>query len=166
MQRWYVVQAQPNGEERAIVNLERQGFESYLPRITKRRRQARRVQMVRRPLFPRYLFVHLDISAQRWRPILSTFGVSTLIRLGNDPTPVPDGMVEALQDRERDGSLIEVPATARFKEGQEVEVREGPFSDLIGRFVRMADQERIVVLLNTLGRQVQTTLPADYVSAR
>ena len=35
---------------------------------------------------------------------------------------------------------------------------EGPFTDLIGRFAGAADNDRVFVLLELLGRQVRTTL--------
>ena len=63
--RWYVVQTQVNGEVKAAQNLLRQGFEIYLPRYLKRRRHARKVDFAAKPLFPRYLFVAIDVAAQR-----------------------------------------------------------------------------------------------------
>ena len=45
-QRWFVVQSQPNAEMKAVSHLARQGFAAYLPRYKKRRRHARRVEMV------------------------------------------------------------------------------------------------------------------------
>jgi len=63
--RWYVVHTQPNGEGRADLNLCRQGFATYLPRYARRRRHARRQEVVKRPLFPRYLFVGLDLARDR-----------------------------------------------------------------------------------------------------
>lgn len=67
--RWYVVQTQVNGEARAAQNLMRQGFEIYLPRYLKRRRHARKIDLTAKPLFPRYMFVAVDVATQRWRSI-------------------------------------------------------------------------------------------------
>ena len=77
--RWYVVQSHPHAELRAVAHLQRQGFETYLPRYRKRRRHARRIETVEAPLFPRYLFVSIDLATQRWRAIHSTIGVSHLV---------------------------------------------------------------------------------------
>src|SRR5579859_6929063 len=97
---WYVVQTQANGEFRAAENLRRQGFDVYLPRYLKRRRHARKVDFTAKPLFPRYLFVAIDIAAQRWRAIQSTFGVTSLISNGVDPAVLSDGIVNGLKARE------------------------------------------------------------------
>jgi transcriptional antiterminator RfaH len=64
-ERWYVVHAQPNAEAKVVSHLRNQGFRPYLPRYRKRRRHARRVEDVAAPLFPRYLFVSLDVEAER-----------------------------------------------------------------------------------------------------
>ena len=68
---WYVVHTQPHAEDKAIFNLRRQGFETYLPKYLRTRRHARRTEQVARPLFPRYLFVALDLAVQPWRAIQS-----------------------------------------------------------------------------------------------
>src|SRR4051794_22258157 len=97
---WYVVQAQVNGEAKAAQNLKRQGYDVYLPRYLRRRRHARKVDFVVRPLFPRYMFVAVDLATQRWRSIQSTFGVSRLVCNGEDPATVPSCVVGAIKARE------------------------------------------------------------------
>ena len=71
---WYAVQTHPHSEAKAASHLERQGYTIYLPRYLKRRRHARKVEMIAAPLFPRYLFVAVDLETQRWRAIHSTSG--------------------------------------------------------------------------------------------
>ena len=59
---WYVVQTQVNSEARAEQNLLRQGYEVYLPRYLKRRRHARKVDLMAKPLFPRYMLSTEDMG--------------------------------------------------------------------------------------------------------
>ena len=61
---------------------------TYLPRYLKRRRHARRIDIVAAPLFPRYLFRRNRHGVQRWRSIYSTVGVSRLVCNGDYPAPV------------------------------------------------------------------------------
>ena len=63
MMNWYVVYAQAQKELVAHQNLIKQGFAAYLPRYRKNCRHARRTYTVMAPLFPRYLFVHMDLPA-------------------------------------------------------------------------------------------------------
>src|SRR5262249_2851497 len=77
--RWFVAHTHPHAEGKATAHLNRQGFEIYFPRYLKRRRHARRIESITAPLFPRYLFVAIDVNVQRWRSIYSTVGVSRLV---------------------------------------------------------------------------------------
>src|ERR1700722_9013872 len=89
-ERWYLVHTLPRSEERARLHLEEgQGFRTHLPQILKTVRHARKLRMVRAPLFPRYLFVILDLGRDRWLSVRSTFGVSNLFTCEDRPIPVP-----------------------------------------------------------------------------
>src|SRR5215472_13998046 len=96
---WYAVLTRPQAESAALANLLRQGYEAYLPRCRVRVSHARRRQIVLRPLFPRYLFAGIDRTSMRWRPILSTFGVTDVVRCGDEPAPVPIEVVSAIEER-------------------------------------------------------------------
>jgi transcriptional antiterminator RfaH len=163
--RWYVVQTQVNGEAKAAENLLRQGYEVYLPRYLKRRRHARKVDFTAKPLFPRYMFVAIDIATQRWRSIQSTFGVARLVTNGDDPATVPEGVVHALRAREDDKGFIRLDSKPTFAPGDKVRVLAGAFMDSSGLFSGLADHDRVSILLDMLGRKVRVLLDADMVAA-
>lgn len=165
MRHWHVVQTQPNAEARALANLRRQGYEAYLPRFRKWRRHARKAQVVAAPLFPRYLFVRLDAARERWRAVLSTFGVSTLICRGGMPAPVPEGIVEAIMAREDSQEFVDLTRQAAFKPGDAVRVVAGPFADCIAQFQGLSASERVVLLLDILGRKLRIEVGRDSVTA-
>ena len=163
--RWYVVQTQINGETKAAQNLLRQGYEIYLPRYMKRRRHARKVDFVAKPLFPRYMFVAIDMATQRWRSIQSTSGVSRLVTHGDEPAAVPEGVVRALKVREDAKGFIKPNIAPAFAPGDKLRVLGGAFTDSSGLFNGMADHDRVFILLEMLGRQVRVVLDADLVAA-
>jgi transcriptional antiterminator RfaH len=154
-QRWYVVHTQPNGEGRADLNLRRQGFATYLPRYARRRRHARRQEMVKRPLFPRYLFVGLDLARDRWRAVHSTFGVDRLVLAGEEPLPVPDDVIDAIRACEDDDGLVALGLPAGIGPGSRVRLVDGIFADAKGVLERIADDRRVAILLELLGREVR-----------
>lgn len=162
--RWYVVQTQVNGESKAAQNLIRQGFEIYLPRYLKRRRHARKVDFTAKPLFPRYMFVSIDVATQRWRSIQSTFGVSHLVSNGDDPATVPAGVVHALKAREDTKGFIQMDARPVFAPGDKVRVLAGAFMDNAGLFNGLADHDRVSILLDMLGRKVRVLLDVNMVA--
>jgi transcriptional antiterminator RfaH len=163
--RWYVVQTQANAENKAVAHLGRQGFTTYLPRYLKRRRHARRVDMVAAPLFPRYLFVKMDTGIQRWRSIYSTIGVSRLVCNGDCPVPVSDAVINALQGRENTSGYVEFDDRPKFGAGDKVRILEGAFYDCLGIYAGMPDRERVEILLDLLGRKVRVLLGAEAIAA-
>jgi len=163
--RWFVVQTQVNGEAKAAQNLKQQGYDVYLPRYLKRRRHARKVDFTAKPLFPRYMFVAIDMATQRWRSIQSTFGVSRLVCNGDEPSAVPEGVVDALKQREDEKGFVRMDLKPSFAVGDKVRVLAGAFMDNAGLFHGMADHDRVSILLDMLGRKVRVLLDADMVVA-
>ena len=163
--RWYVVQTHPHAENKAAAHLGRQGFATYLPCYLKRRRHARRVDVVSAPLFPRYLFIKIDTTIQRWRSIYSTVGVSRLVCIGDAPAPVPDQVVTMLKDREDPSGFIRLDHWPLFRVGDKIRVLKGVFCDCLGLYDGMSDRDRVAILLNLLGREVRVLLDAEAVAA-
>jgi transcriptional antiterminator RfaH len=158
MKRWYAVNTQPSREERADENLRRQGFESWLPRFRRMRKHARRVDHVLAPLFPGYLFVRLDRDIERWRSINGTFGVIRLLCNGEVPLAVPDGLVEEIMRRRDECGLVVLPPRC-VAVGNTVKVALGGFAELEGLVEEMPRRDRVLLLLNLLGRQVRASVP-------
>ena len=163
--QWYVVQTQANAEHKAVAHLAHQGFRTYLPRYLKRRRHARRVDSVAAPLFPRYLFIEIDMAVQRWRSIYSTVGVSRLVCNGEHPAPVPQRIVDELMSRQNESGFIQLDCLSRFRIGDKIRVLEGAFYDCRGIYNGMSDHERVGILLDLLGRKVRVLLSAEAIAA-
>ena len=156
---WFVVQTHARAEDKATLNLRRQGFEVYAPKIMKRRSHARKVEMINAPLFPRYLFVKIDTASTGWSAIRSTFGVSSLVCFGDAPAPVPEGLVETLMGNEDENGCIQLGRRSEFKKGQGIEIIDGPMAEMVAVFDHMDDKDRVVVLLDLMGRQVRARVP-------
>jgi transcriptional antiterminator RfaH len=163
--RWCAVYTQLHGETKALEHLSRQGYCAYLPRYRTLVKHARRRQVVLRPLFPRYLFAGIDYPSMRWRPILSTLGVADVVRAGDEPAPVPSEVVAAIRERERAGNFDRLNHQHSLRLGEFVRVTTGAFEDMVGRLIELRDQDRVVVLLELLGRTVRAQLLAAAVEA-
>jgi transcription elongation factor/antiterminator RfaH len=160
--RWYVVQTQPHGENKALFHLERQNYRVFCPRISKTVRHAGKTSRVQTPLFHSYLFVNLDIARERWRSINGTFGVSRIILSNEMPQAVPRGIVEALIRRTGDeGTIVWRPA---FVIGQQVKIHEGPFADFVGELEHLDASGRVRVLLDMMGRGVSIFTQAEKIA--
>lgn len=165
MIRWYAAYTRPQAETRAGRELRQQGFEAFLPLERRLRRHARRTDTVLRPLFPRYLFVALDIERQRWRAVDGTRGIVHLVRRGELPAPVPVGVVEDLRARADAEGTVPVETLALFAPGQKLQVVAGPFAGHTGRYESLTADQRVVLLLELLGRPVEVVVPSLHVDA-
>jgi transcription elongation factor/antiterminator RfaH len=155
-ERWFLVHSQPHSERKAALHLGFQGFKTYFPQIQKTVRHARRLMTVRAPLFPRYVFVILDLGRDRWLSVRSTVGVSSLFTCEDRPVPVPKGIVEALLARTDEAGLALFDAG--LTTGQTVRILSGPFADFVGTLERLDGAGRVRVLLSMMGTAIPVTL--------
>ncbi|MFM9975731.1 MAG: transcription termination/antitermination protein NusG [Beijerinckiaceae bacterium] len=155
---WYVVQAQPNREMRAVHELLAQGFEVFLPRYLRQCRHARRITQAAAPLFPGYFFVAFDAAVQRWRSINGTIGVVRLITSLEQPSPIARGVVEGLMARCDAQGYIPLPSRSAFEPGEAVRISDGSFAESLGLFEEIRGQNRIAILLELLGRKVRVLI--------
>jgi transcriptional antiterminator RfaH len=159
---WYLVYAKARQESVAIANLERQGYTAYLPLMHQaRRRLGRRVSIIA-PMFPRYLFIHLDSETDNWGPIRSTLGVVSIVRFGQRPAKVPEALVQLLRSHE-DPQGIQITTPDDLKPGTRVRVTDGSFTGYEGIFEAKSSRQRVVVLLDIMGRITRTSLEAGVI---
>ncbi|WP_420723394.1 transcription termination/antitermination protein NusG [Hwanghaeella sp. LZ110] len=161
MKQWFVIYSRSSQERIAEGNLQAQGFETYLPRLACRKTQARRSLVVTVPMFPRYFFVRADLDASRWRSIYGTFGVATVVSFGDRPAAVPDAVIEELRMREDSDGIIRLPKEVAFNAGDQVQITDGPLSDVAAMVAAKSDRDRVFVLMSILGQQVKVRVGND-----
>jgi transcriptional antiterminator RfaH len=160
---WIVINTQPHRERLTMESLRERNFDAYYPLIRKRRSHARRIETVLRPLFPNYLFVRVSLERAQWRPILSTHGVRTIVRMGQELSYVEDAFINSLKAREVDGAIVRPEAP--YQVGQKVQIAAGPFDGIVATIIAMNEKDRLVVLLDLMQRSVKMTLTCDQVTA-
>lgn len=160
-ERWFAVFTLPNKEALARQELHNQGFEVFLPLRLKTVRHARRTTTRRASIFSRYLFVRLDPKRARWRSINGTRGVALLVGFGDEPTPIPRGVVEALI------AACDARGVMHFEDklrpGQTVRLAAGPFAEFVGTLGKLDGLEAVHVLLDLMGRHVLVRVRRDMV---
>ena len=144
---WYAIHSKPRQEERALENLQRQGFEAWLPLLTVEKVLRSKLVQVIEPMFSRYLFIRLDTEQTNWSPIRSTLGVSKLVSFGNRPAVVADELIEALQQ------LPEQAPQRLIQPGQQVKIVSGPLRGLEGIYQQADGELRAMVLIELLNKQ-------------
>lgn len=155
---WYLVQTKPRQEQTARTNLARQGYETFLPLLRRQARRPGRAAARLEPLFPRYLFVHLEPEKDDFAPIRSTLGVTQLVRFGAAYAHVPDALIAELRARGGPAGIAELPAP-EFRSGDRVRIVEGPLAGYEGIFGAARGRDRVTLLLEIASRQVAIELP-------
>jgi transcriptional antiterminator RfaH len=161
---WVAASTHPHKESTAISNLMRQGFEAYCPMVHKRWRHSRRVRDVLRPLFPGYVFIAIVPEQQRWRPILSTTGIRTLVRFGDSLGVLPHRFVETLRSYENEGAVSIAHSASSYAPGDRVRLRDGPFEGVIATVLSVEEHARLQILMHLLNRGVKARVPAHSVA--
>ena len=155
-ERWFVARVLAHQENRAQFNLHRLGFRSFVPKLRRTIRHARKLRDTLTPLFPGYIFIIIDVSKQRWRSVNGTFGVASLIMGAEQPMPVPPGVVEAVVASYGGRGVVRFDDSLEI--GQKVRILSGPFAETVCRLAHLDDRGRVRVLLEIMGTEVAAHL--------
>lgn len=156
--RWYLAQCKPNATHIAIRNLENQDFVSFLPLQEVAKRKGKEFQHQIQSLFPGYLFVQLDASEGPWCKINSTRGIARLVRLGAEPSVVPDAIIADLMARCDEMGIIRDAGS--LAAGDRAQLTQGPFSGFVATIADIEANDRIYILLDIMGQSTKVSIHA------
>ena len=147
--KWYIAQIKPNSYHSATQNLERQGFETFLPKMKITERQENKFLFKNVYVFPGYMFVCFDPHIIPWTKINSTYGVKKILAFNKKPSEISSDLILQLKRR------YEIEGNSRRKEklqkGDSIKFYLGPFADLIAKVESVDENNRIWVLLEAMG---------------
>ena len=115
-------------------------------------------------LFPGYIFVKLSKTTQNWSPINSTRGVSYFVRFGLDYARVPTNVIEFIRIN-LDNTVDKLIELNKIKSGDKVQISDGAFKNCLAIFKSYKSDERVILLLNLLGRKQSIDIKKDFVTA-
>jgi transcriptional antiterminator RfaH len=142
---WHLVHTKPRGEARSLENLERQGFEVFLPMITLQKVRRGKLTNVTEPMFSRYLFIRTTSMVQDLSLVRSTLGVIQLVRFGTVPAKVPNDWVESMR-------LQPAVHEKLFNAGDKLLIGNGMLKGLDAIYVQPDGETRAMVLINLLSK--------------
>jgi transcription elongation factor/antiterminator RfaH len=148
---WYVLHTRSRFEQVVSDGLTRKTIDTFLPMISTLSKRRDRRRVIRVPLFPGYVFVKSDLSPRERLEILKTIGVVQIIGNRDGPIPVSDEIVTSLRIMVSRDTPVQV-GRIRFKKGDRAMVVAGPFTGVIGTFVRYGGIGRVVVSVKALGQ--------------
>ena len=156
---WFILQFKSNSYHQAAKNLNRQGFETFLPLHDTTSRKLSRFITTSKPLFPGYMFIRFDRAESEWHKINSTYGVSRLITFNTTLKSIPTIFVNHLMNRyDLSGKLLPIK---KLNKGDQVTVLTGPFANFIATVETYETDQRIWILMDLMGRKTKIQTPSD-----
>lgn len=158
---WYVLHSKPNREKFLFSQLQYREIETYFPRVHVEpvNPRARKI----RPFFPGYLFVHVDFNEIPLSSLTYVPGVHQVVSFEYDPAIVPDDVISIIKSNLERLNREPKKSKPKFKHGDLVEVKGGPFEGYQAIFDEaLKGSDRVRLLINLLhGQQVRVQVPRD-----
>ncbi len=161
MPPWFAVWTRSRAEKAVHEQLERKGFEVFLPTVTRWSRWKDRRKRIDWPLFPGYCFARFDPSDSL--RVLNCSGVATIVAFDGKLAQVPDAEIEAVRRLVMSG--LRYDPCPFISEGSRVEVVHGPLKGVTGLLLKKDRHARLVLSVELIGRAVSAEVDAADVRA-
>ncbi|MEE8190280.1 MAG: UpxY family transcription antiterminator [Candidatus Scalindua sediminis] len=149
--KWYAVHTRSRHEKQVVSFLSDKGIETFLPLINTLSRRRDRKKFVDIPLFPGYIFVHMDEDEEHISSIRYTRGVASILGTDiNRPTSIPDKQI--LDIKTIIESKVKLDPFPYLKKGTRVRVKSGPLKGVEGILIERKGSYKIVIRIDLLQR--------------
>ena len=154
---WVLIYTKAKEEKKANENLLRQGFKTFLPLIARTNKNNEFESLV--PVFPRYIFVQINLKLDNWTSINSSYGVSHIVMFSEKLTSIPNNIINLIQDKlDKSGIYREDVLVVDYQKGDHVSIKEGRFAGIDAIFLSKKSKDRVRLLLNLLNTRVVTEI--------
>lgn len=157
---WYAVRTRSHFEAKVEARLKEQRLDAFLPRMAVRSRRTDRKKTLLKPIFPGYLFAHVEPLPDQFLAVVKTVGVVHLLSVLGRPHPVRPEEIRNLMIL--DGTDHPLETCAHLNVGDRVRILNGSLAGLVGLFVRRKGKAgQVVVSVDFLMRSVAVEI-ADW----
>lgn len=154
---WFAAYTTPRHEKHVSELLAERQIETFLPLYRTARQWKKSTPVVLElPLFPTYVFVHIDRQSRA--AVLNLPGVLSIVGSSKEPWPLPDFDIEVLR---RGMQTRKVEPHPYLKVGERVRVKAGTMAGIEGILVRKKNEFRVVLSLDAIMQSVAVEVDAD-----
>ena len=164
--KWFLIYTKAKEEHRAKTNLENQGFQIFLPMLAfAKMNQSKSTTL--EAMFPRYLFVKINLERDNWTCIKSTRGVSHMVVFGQRFAEMPKQVIEHLKSGADENHVFRQAITRQeFQKGDKLVIEKGIFKDKEATFLCKKSKERVRILLRFVNHLITAEIPASDVGQK
>ncbi len=156
--QWYVAYTNIKSEKRAAEGLQRKGFDTFLPMMSRWTSRRHKRVLREQPLFPRYLFVDVRGGSSTFA-LRATDGIEALLVNDGKPLVVPAKLIAEIRAEHDAGVYCEQEPRA-MSVGMKVKIAQGPFEGRTG-VCQLVSGSRAEILIEMLTRAVLVKIGVD-----
>lgn len=157
---WYLIYTRPRHERKVADQLAAASNAHFLPLVKSLRNWSDRRKYVDAPLFPSYVFVKLENSAEYFN-CLSLNGVLYFVRHGKDVAKVDESVIRNLQMIVAEPEAEIMVSTERFAPGEKQLVCDGPFAGFNCEIIRHNGKRKALVRIDIIQRNLVVDMPLE-----
>jgi transcription antitermination factor NusG len=150
---WMAVYTKPRSEKKVAERLEKIGIEVYCPLQTVIKQWSDRKKKVKIPVFPSYVFVHIEESERL--TVLSDTGVMNFVFWLGKPAVIREEEMDMIQSfhESEDVEFLEV---LDYKKGNVIDILEGPLKGNKGKVFEIT-KKQVTLLVESLNMVIKVT---------
>ena len=141
--KWVAVYTNPRAEKKVDQNLQKAGFESYLPLRRELHTWSDRKKWVEVPLIKSYVFT--KIKANQLEDLRRVYGVSFVISFKGTVATIPDFEIDMMKNFLASELNIQIRATEQLCRGRKVRITSGPYENYEGMLVSDCEEGNFAV---------------------
>ena len=161
---WYAIHTKPRAEKKVFERLTSNGFNVYLPLVTRISTWSDRKKKTITPLISSYVFI--NINKDELYDTLQIQGTTGILKYLRKPAIIRDYEIENLKILTNETGQISKLNDDIVEQGEEIEVIKGSFKGLTGQSVRILGKHRVIIEIKALGCRMTVTIPMSFVKKR
>jgi transcriptional antiterminator RfaH len=164
MKTWFLIYCKPRQDVRAEENLIRQGFHVFRPTINVAKAKIGCEDSIFcESLFPRYVFINVNPEVQSIAPVLSTFGVASFVKFGDQYATVSERLINEIKFNAETQARM-VGSREAIKEGDEIYLNGCGFDQVKAIYCNPCGNMRALILMNIMGKETKLSASVEAIS--
>lgn len=153
---WFVMRTKPRNENKVFLQVQKKNIEIFYPVLPMIKIWSDRKKKIFLPMFPGYLFVYGD-EEERYNAIANTSGAMGYLMYAKKPAVVTQKEINSIKLSLAEPERVKVDKMS-IRQGDLVEITNGPFAGLMGFVVEFRGTYKIVVNIIELNASINIEL--------
>jgi transcription antitermination factor NusG len=155
---WFILYTKPRAEKKLKKKFDELGLENYLPLITLKKRWSDRWKIIDTPLFPSYIFIKIDFSAEA-NLVLKNSNVVCFLNSEGRPATLNESDISFIKIFiEKYPEKIKIEEAEKIKVGKEIEIKNGVFTGMKGIIEKIKNKSYLILKLNSMNKSIRVEI--------